>query len=464
MKRWACFVSFIVEICLACMPVAAQGLPGACSRTQNLSWIAQFFGDNPTIQTSVQNNVRTQKIRVCGLEFPIELPPPDRSIPNQPWEQVADDLSGFVNVYRLSNNADYKDLAQYAADWLLAWNDYLVLHADPSIPYLGWHVASREGWFNLACAESHQFREGEPGRSYWVDGWRADEAWDTAASVRGFLKYSEIDAEGTQSVYFQRAKRIMDGWPFRDHASGDPNPDIDLVNQGAYAASGMRWYAKSNEPCEIRYVKNTDIVMGEQLFRMYRLTLDRQYLQAATKVLYAQLWDIISHRNFGYNSFVIYRYQPGTIFADVMVPDNERAIVHVDEALVCRNPAPPDPRGRSSCWDHLGFESYDMYLIQQLIGDIAVDEFPVPDTHSDVGAAISEIMRFYRTSIYGDTERFPWGLSSATHITAYNCAQRFSADQTFLSECVNALSHSGTGGTIFYSLVPDAMFTAGPAR
>ena len=207
MKKGAQFGAFIFGIYGACVPAAAQARPAACDRVQNLSWIAQFFGDNPTIQTSVQNNVRTQKTRVCGLELPIELPPPDRSIPNQPWVQVADDLSGFVNVYRLSNNADYKDLAKYAAEWLLAWNDYLVAHADPSIPYLGWHVASREGWFNLTCAESHQFRNGDPGRSYWVDGWRADEAWDTLLSRENRAPNSCL-LFSPGSVCFSNCRRI----------------------------------------------------------------------------------------------------------------------------------------------------------------------------------------------------------------------------------------------------------------
>lgn len=444
---------------------AAQTPPDACNRTQNLAWVTQFFGDTPIIATAVQNNVRTQKTRVCGLQFPVELPPPDRSVPNQPWEQVADDVSGFVNVYRLTSNTDYKDLAQYAADWLAAWNDYLVLHADPSIPYLGWGVDSREGWFNLTCAASYGFRDGGDNRSYFVDGWRADEAWDTAATVRGLLKYSTIDPAGVQSAYFQRAKQILASWPLRDHTSGDGNPDVDLANDGPYAASGMRWYAKSNEPCEIRYVKNTDIVMGEQLFREYQLTQDPQVLQAATRVLYAQLWDIISHRNFGYNSFILYRYRSGTIFADVMVPDNEsRTVVHInpgqpDETIVCKN-----PQADSSCWDHLGFEAYDLYLVQQLIANIPPDSFPVPGTPSDVATAIGQTMYYYRTSIFGDTSRFPWGQSSPTHIVAYNCAQRFSGDQSFQNACVAALQsltdlHLGTtGGTIFYSLVPDALF------
>ncbi len=198
----------------------------------------------------------------------------------------------------------------------------------------------------------------------------------------------------------------------------------------------MRWYAKSNEPCEIRYVKNTNIVMGEQLFRVYRLTLDPKYLQAATRVLYTQLWDNISHRNFGYNSYMLYAYRSGTIFADVMAPDNESTTVtHLpDGTIVCKNPASGD-----SCWNHLGFEAYDLYQIQQLISDLAPGLFPVPSTQADVGTAITN----------PPDPTLP----------------------SYTSECVAAVTKltnsSGgpaTGGTIFYSLVPDGIFTQGPAK
>jgi len=457
----------------------AQTPPLACNRTQNLSWIQTFFGDNATIQNSLQANLTAQKKRVCGVNTATGLPylifPSDpraidpvtgRAVQSESWDQVADDLSGFVNIYRLSSNSDYKDLAQYIADWLLAWNDYLVANRDPNIPYLGWHVESRQGYFNMACAAANNFRPDvkEPNRSYWVDGWRADEAWDTAAAVRGLLKYSEIDAARTGSIYFQRAQGILDSWPSEDHASDDGNPDTPgLVNDGPYAAAGMRWYAKSNEPCEIRYVKNTNIVMGEQLFRVYKLTLDPKYLQAATKVLYTQLWDDISHGNFGYNSYLMYAYRPGTIFADVMVPDNESTTVaHMqDGTIVCKNPATG-----ASCWNHLGFEAYDLYQIQQLIYDLDSGVFPVPGTQADVGTAISQTMSFYRSSVFGNTDDFVPGSTSSTHIIAYNCAQRFSPDSSYLNECVKAVTKltSPTGGTIFYSLVPDGIFTQGPAQ
>ncbi len=489
MKRQKLFATLLFPVLGAFVPAMAQAPPAACSRSLDATWIQRFLGgDDPAIQNSMQSNLSTQKKRLCGsTTAPPLIFPPGPLPTNQPWEEVADDLSGFVNIYKLSGDSGYKDLAEFAAKWFLAWNDYLVANPnrDPSIPYWGWHVESRQGYFNMDCAAAHGFRldPKQPTRSYWVDGWQADEAWDTAAAVRGFLKYSEIDAAGTGSVYFQRAKTILDNWSFRDHSSDDGNPDtLGLIGDGPYAAAGMRWYAKSNEPCEIRYVKNTNIVMGEQLFRVYRLTLDAKYLQAATRVLYTQLWDNITHRNFGYNSYMLYAYRPGTIFADVMAPDNESTTVtHLpDGTIVCKNPASGD-----SCWNHLGFEAYDLYQIQQLISDLAPGLFPVPSTQADVGTAINQTMSSYRSSNFGlmvdpatGNPVFVPGSTSPTHIIAYNCAQRFSdpnpPDPTlssYTSECVAAVTKltnsSGgpaTGGTIFYSLVPDGIFTQGPAR
>lgn len=313
MKSAKLFGELLLLFVIPTVRSEAQAPPAACNHAQDLSWIA-LAGSDPTIQTSLTNNTKAQKSRVCGLLMPANAavdPTTGRSLPGPPWEQVADDVSGFVNVYKLSTNADYKDLAQYAADWLIAWNDYLVANRDPLIAYLGWHASDREGYFNLDCANSHGFTiildsKGNP-RSYNVDNWRADEAWDTAAAVRALIKYSELDPAGTASKYFQRAKNILDNWPFQDHSSSDGNPDTPgLVNDVLYAAAGMRWYAKSNEPCEIRFVKNTNVVIGEQLFRVYRLSHDVKYLQAATKVLNSQLWEIITHNNFGYNSFLLY--------------------------------------------------------------------------------------------------------------------------------------------------------------
>jgi hypothetical protein len=72
-------------------------------------------------------------------------------------------------------------------------------------------------------------------------------------------------------------------------------------------------------------------------------------------------------------------------------------------------------------------------------------------------------MSTYRQSAFGATASFDWTwpttFESNTHITADNCAQRFSPNPVYYTECVNALNHKNSGGTIFYSLAPDAILS-----
>jgi hypothetical protein len=97
-----------------------------------------------------------------------------------------------------------------------------------------------------------------------------------------------------------------------------------------------------------------------------------------------------------------------------------------------------------------------------LINDIDPSVFAVPTTQADVTAATAQTMSNYRISIFGNTATFPWGLVSPTYVTSYNCAQRYSPDPSFMSECLSALPQAGTGGSIFYSLVPDALVGQSP--
>jgi len=289
----------------------------------------------------------------------------------------------------------------------------------------------------------------------------ADEAWDTAAAVRGLLKYSEIDDLGVNSVYFQSAKGILEAWASRDHASGDGNPDTpDLSSDPSpYAREGMRWFRKSSEPCEIRYVKNTDLAMGEQLFRLYKLSRSPLHLDGAKKVLYAQLWDIVSHQNFGYNSFMTRDLaRPGNVYDRIVADDKANKTIDLPDGSIVCGPL------NSSCWNHLGFEGYDLYAVQQLISgpEFVPGDFPVPNMDLDLAGAITQTMDRWRSSSFGNPDQ--WVSASATHLTAYNCALRFSTDATRVNDCRTALSHTPTGHTIFYSLVPDALFTQGPAR
>ncbi len=428
--------------------------------------------------------------------FPLLTPPSSQGVPVRKvdWQPVADALSAYVNIHKLARLAGdpadiYKNQAKGVADWFLSWNRWLRARQDqtralvdtrhdpndPIIPpYVGWYEAdARDGFFNADCAGTNRFPVLND-RGDYVAGngtgdayadpaviYGADESWDTAAAVRGLLKYSEIDDLGVNSEYFQRAKEILEAWPFRDHASGDGNPETpDLASDPSrYAHEGMLWFRKSNEPCEIRYVKNTDLVMGEQLFRLYTLSRNRLHLDAAKKVLYAQLWDIVSHQNFGYNSFMTRDLaHSGNIYDRIVADDRAHKTIDLpDGTIVCRPT-------NSSCWNHLGFEGYDLYAVQQLISgpEFVPGDFPVPNMDLDLAGAITQTMDRWRSSSFGNPDQ--WVSGSATHLTAYNCALRFSTDPTRVNDCRTALGHNPTGHTIFYSLVPDGIFTQGPAH
>ena len=99
----------------------------------------------------------------------------------------------------------------------------------------------------------------------------------------------------------------------------------------------MRFYRKSNDPCDVRYVKNTNVAMSEQLFRVYRIGQDPSYLDAATRTLYGELWDILTHQNFGYNGYMIYDDISNPIYAKTMVPENETEVDHTGGAIVCND-------------------------------------------------------------------------------------------------------------------------------
>ncbi len=432
MKRITVLTTALAVFCLA---TTAYGQIGADAPALNPNWM-DLLGPDPTFKTNMTKYLKS--------ENNVKLPDPTQYPQTESWEPMASACSAFVNIYRISGDPQYRDQARRIADWLVASNDYLVANRDPNIPYLGWGPQSRTGYYNCST----------------VDNFHADDLWDTAASLRCLLKYSEVDPAGANSTYLQRAQSIIDAWPYVDHASADGNPNTPgLANDGPYAAAGLRWYMKSNEPCENRYVKNTNIAMGEQLFRIYGLTGDPKYLDAATRVLATQIWDILQRQNLAYSSYMIYLDLSDPSYAR-MARDNESKIVHTDrgqpdDMLMC---GPQD----SSCWNHLGYEGFAMAVIQQLIQGLDPALFPVPGTVADIAATIDSTMSTYRQSAFGNTAQFDWtwpasGFESNTHITAYNCAQRFSPDPVYYSECVNALDHQNSGGTIFYSLVPDAI-------
>lgn len=455
MNRSACvFAAVVVSILGAILGGIAS--PAAAA---DPSWFS-LLGSDPAFQDRMRALLPSMARAVGNLTLPDPNVDPGSQDPHGNWQTTADVAAGYVNIFRISGDQSYAGLAGQVADWFVAWNDYLIANRDPTIPYLGWGVLTRRGFYNSACAADHGFPVVNTRGDYDVDQFRADEAWDSAAAVRALIKYSEIIPNGAGSTYFQHARAILDNWPVSDHASNDGNPFTpDLVNDGPYAAAGLRWLAKSNEPCEIRYVKNTDIVMGEQFFRAYRLAQDPKYLQAGILVLNAQLWDIVTHLNFGYNSFMTRIDRSSDVYTRATQDDDRNKVDHnPDGSIVCRDTG---VTGNVSCWNHVGFEGYDMYLIQQLTNDLPASVFPVPGTQADLARAIKQTVDTWRTSVFGDPNNYPWDNppsgASPTHVTAYNCARRFSDDSSssFLNACVTALSHGPGGGTIFYSLVPD---------
>jgi hypothetical protein len=415
--------------------VLLLSLSVARAQSLNPNWTS-LLGSDPVFATNMQKFLKS--------ETNVKLPDPTQYPGTESWVPLGDTCSAFVNIYRLSGDPKYSDQARRIADWLVASNDYLVANRDPSIPYLGWGPESRVGYFKCST----------------VNNFHADDLWDTTGALRCLLKVGEIDPAGANSAYFQRAKNIIDNWPYVDHSSYDGNPDTPgLLNDGPYAAAGLRWYMKSNESCENRYVKNTNIVMGEMLFRVYLLTSDPTYLYAATKVMNTQIWDILTHENLAYSSYMTYLDNSDPVYA-AMARENESKIVHTDrgqpdDELMCG-------AEDSSCWNHLGFEGLVMSKIQQLVQGQDPALFPVPSTAQDVGTTVDAIMGAYRQSAFGNTGLFDWtwpitGFETNTYITAANCAQRFSPNAVYYSECVKALNQKNSGGTIFYSLVPDSI-------
>jgi hypothetical protein len=357
-----------------------------------------------------------------------QLPDPQRPPAHDTWQPLADTCSALINVYRLSGDPAYRDQARRIADFLLRSNDYLVAHRDPALPYLGWGPETREGYFQ--CKN--------------VGGYHADDLWDTASAMRCLLKVAEVEEAPLESPYFQRAKQIADAWPYVDRPSDD----------SPYGKAGLRWYRKSNEPCENRYVKNTNVAMGEQLIRIYRMTHEPQDLDRAMKTVNTQIWDVLIQHNLAYTSYMTYVDVSSDYAAQVA--HNERKVIHSDrgkpdDEIHC---SPQD----SSCWNHLGYEGYAMFNIEQLISDIPDSRFPVATMKTDVARTVQATMEEWRTSRFADTKKFNWsGPDSTTHITAYNCAMRFSGDG-FDKECRAALQHRKPSATVFYSLVPESLF------
>jgi hypothetical protein len=322
-------------------------------------------------------------------------------------EKMADEgmaCAGFVNAYQVSHAPRYRRRAREIADYLVA-NSNL---AGDGIP--GWGPKLDEGYG--FCPDK--------------DNFQGKNLWDSTRALACLLKVSEIEPS---RAYVELAERVVDHWPSEEKR---------LAGEEPYASQGMRFYRKEPESCARKYVKNTNIAMGEVLFRLAKQTGEKRYTELGEQVLNSELWEILTRRNFGYHGAMIYVEPNDPQNREVLKKEQKKVEKDAKGNIVCRGD-PPDP----SCWDHLAFEAYELYQIQLLVG-------------RDLSDPTGKIMSIYRTSPLGDTQRFPWeGGDSPTQITAYNCFLRNSGKDIYGQECRRALEHQATGSMIFYSLIPD---------
>jgi hypothetical protein len=323
-------------------------------------------------------------------------------------ERMADEAqacAAFVNAYELSRDVRYRDRAKETADFLVA-NANL---AGDGIP--GWGPKLDEGYG--FCPDQDDFK--------------SKNLWDTTRALDCLLKVGEM--EPSNRVYLDVATRAIDGWP---------SIEKRLSNDGPYSSQGMRFYFKNAQSCARKYVKNTNIAMGEALFRLARQSGEPRYRELAEQVVNAEQWEILTRQNFGYHGAMIYVEPTDPQNQEVLKHERPRVETDGQHNIVCRSQN-PDP----SCWNHLAFEAYALYQVQLLSG-------------RDLSDPIAKIMALYRASPFGDAQRFDWGgKDTPTHITAYNCYLRNSGPAVYRDECLRALEHGPRGPMIFYSLVPD---------
>jgi hypothetical protein len=312
---------------------------------------------------------------------------------------AAQACAAFVNGFHLRHDPRFRDRAKQIADHLVA-NAFLAGEPEP-----GWGPRRDEGYG--FCPD--------------LDDFKGKNLWDTTRALDCLLKVAELDPADT--TYVALARRAVDAWPSERRELPGEKP--------------MRFYSKNAQACARRYVKNTNIAMGEVLYRLAKATGERSYRERADEVLDAELWEILTKKNFGYHGAMIY-VEPDDAQNRVTLDKERRSVERdADGNTVCRSKRPAPP-----CWNHLGFEGYALYQAQLLSG-------------RDTRAAIDRVMTVYRTSPLGDTQRFPWdGKESPTHVTAYNCYLR-GAGAIYRDECMRALSHKRSSAMIFYSLVPD---------
>jgi hypothetical protein len=201
-------------------------------------------------------------------------------------ERFADEAlaaAAFV-AYKASHDPLYLNRAKEVANFLIS-NSNL---AGDGVP--GWGPKLSKGYG--FCPDADNFR----GR----------DLWETTRALNAILKTHEV---APTHAYVEMARNAVDHWPSEEKR---------LVNQGPYASAGMRFSRKEPESCARRYVKNTNLAMGEVLYRLARQTGERRYGDYAEQVLNAELWEILTRKNFGYHGAMIY--------VDPQVPQNQQVL------------------------------------------------------------------------------------------------------------------------------------------
>jgi len=347
-----------------------------------------------------------------GSEFSGSFARQTKKLLNAPLtpDRIADEgetCAAFVNAYEISHELRYLQRAKEIADFLLE-NSNL---AGDGIP--GWGPKLSKGYG--FCPDR--------------DNFQGKDLWETTRALNCLLKVDQVAASG---AYVETAKRVVDSWPSEERR---------LPNAGPYASQGMRFYRKEPYNCARKYVKNTNIAMGEVLYRLARRSRDTRYAKLGDQTLNAELWEILTRRNFGYHGAMIYVEPSDPQNRKVLQSEERKVVRKPDGNIVCRSEN-PDP----SCWNHLAFEAYELYQVELL------------SRRGLPGDPVWRIMSTYRTSPLGSAERFPWnGKASPTYVAAVNCYLRNSGKAVYREECVEALAHQVKGSLVFYSLIPDGL-------
>ncbi len=319
------------------------------------------------------------------------------------FAEEAQTCSALVNAYKVTGDARFRDRAKTIADFLSA-NAYLAGDGTP-------------GW-GRKLTKGYGFFPDE-------DNFKGKDLWETTRALDCLIKYSGIDS--ANQTYLVLAQKVVDTWPSVEK----PHPELHRPRL-------MRFYYKNANPHARRYVKNTNIAMGEALFRLGALTNNTRNLELAQQTLDAELWEILVRHNFGYHGAMIYVEPNDGNNAQILADEKQKVETDQQGNIVCHRQN-PDP----SCWDHIAFEAYELYQVQLLAG-------------RDLSDPIGQIMRHFRSTPLGDTQRFDWNAHvTPTAITAYNCYIRDLSDPIYTQECLRALEHNHTGAWVFYSLVPD---------